>query len=84
MPFRVIQNLSLFFRESAATGIQQSHPHKRLDTLELFSADDGLVVIFQMDLGALPLVEFAVSLAILAIGCIVAVRHVIALIGNVL
>lgn len=84
LPFGVIQNLSLFICESAATGIEQSHLHKRLDTLKLLSADDGLVVVFQMDLGAFPLVELAVSLAILAIGGIVAIRYVIALIGNVL
>ena len=43
-----------FFRKPTATGIKQSHLHKRLDTFKLLSADNGFMMVFQMNPDALP------------------------------
>ena len=77
LPFGVVQDLLLFIIVFFSSGVEQAHLNHGLHTLELFSADNTFMMVLQMNLGAFSPVPLAVSVAVLAVGRVVAIRPVI-------
>ena len=77
LPFGVVQDLLLFIIVFFSSGVEQAHLNHGLHTLELFSADNAFMMVLQMNLGAFSPVPLAVSVAVLAVGRVVAIRPVI-------